>query len=70
MRNKTKQPTQQAPTGGGGEAKINRAINQLGNAERLIASLPKRYYMKREIIRQITESIHTLTEKIEQELKM
>jgi len=36
--------TTQAPTGGGGQAKILRAYNQINNARRLILSLPKAYY--------------------------
>jgi len=59
----------QSPTGGGGEAKINRAINQIKNAQRLIASLPKRYYEKSENnIEEITRTLKTTAEKIQKEL--
>jgi hypothetical protein len=53
-------------TSTGGPAKIKRAINQIVNAERLIASLPRQY--DREKCREISLYLSQTAKRIEREL--
>lgn len=56
-------------TSTGGAAKINRAVNQLENVERLINGLPKKIYKEHKTtIKTITNDIEKITERIEREL--
>jgi hypothetical protein len=53
-------------TANSGEAKLQRAINQLDNAERLIASLPRQF--ERDKCRELANIIYQLRKRIETEL--
>jgi hypothetical protein len=59
----------QSPTGGGAIARLNRAINQIDNAERLLLSLPGNYWKHdRELITRITNDLHQISLKIQNDL--
>ena len=59
----------QSPTGGGATARLNRAINQIDNAERLLLALPKNYWTdNRDLIVRITNDLHQISLKIQNDL--
>lgn len=60
---------QQSSTSQSGSEKVKRALNHIGNAERLIASLPKIYYDQHErFIRQAVDELQQLKDRISAKL--
>jgi len=54
-----------------GQQKIQRAVNQLENAERLLLGLPKMYFRKRrdrELIEKLAKEILSIKETIQKEI--
>lgn len=58
-----------ASTSMGGDAKLERAINQLENVERLLSGLPKKFYKeKKSNIKNIIREVENITERVRREL--